>query len=95
MASDLDKLIGQMVTGLTNLQERVTELERLENDLPVSKNNVSNPPTAAELTTAFGSPTDLYNGFTALVNDNGAGVNVWLVVIANNDWYYEQLTLAV
>lgn len=85
-----------------NLDARVRELERLvsvllarDSGIVISTDNVTNPPTDAELDTAFGDAATLYNGFVGLVDDNGAGTVVWLCCIVNNAWWYEQLTKAV
>ena len=61
----------------------------------LSDDNVSNPPTDAQLDTAFGVPTTLPDPFLAIVDDAGAGITVWLCVATNSAWYYEQLTKAV
>lgn len=60
--------------------------------LPVSTDNVSNPPTDAELTIAFGYQPD---GFTGLVDDNDAGATIWKIWRAGGQWWYEGLTAAV
>jgi hypothetical protein len=60
-----------------------------------SEANVSNPPTAAEITAAFGSPADLSAQFAGIINDNGAGTNAWLVFVVDTDWFYQALTKAV
>ncbi len=75
-------------------------VERLQHrrrgSLPISNDNVSNPPTDAQLDSAFGDAATLPNGFAALVNDaGGAGTGVWFVTVVNDAWYYEQLTQAV
>lgn len=59
--------------------------------LPISTDDVSNPPTDAELTIAFGWQPD---GFTGLVDDNDAGTTVWKVWRAASKWWYEGLTAA-
>lgn len=48
-----------------------------------STSNFSNPPTAAELTSAFGSPDD---GFVRMIDDNGGGSNFYLVTRTNGAW---------
>jgi len=62
--------------------------------LPVSTANVSSPPTEAELNLAFGDAGTHYEGFTALVDDNGAGTTVWKVFTTGGYWWYEELTQA-
>jgi len=61
----------------------------------VVDDNVSNPPTDAELDTAFGSPATMGEGFVGIVDDNDAATNVWLIGIAGGAWWYEALTKAV
>lgn len=56
--------------------------------------NVSNPPTDAELDTAFGTPASAGAGFTAIVNDNGADTNVYLVSSTGSSWFYTTMTQA-
>ena len=60
----------------------------------VATDNVSSPPTDAQLDTAFGSPATLGEGFVGLVDDNGAGTTVWAVFVVNGAWWYEGLTKA-
>ena len=60
--------------------------------LTYSTNNVSNPPTAAELDLAFGAKPSGWVGF--VIDAGGAGV-VWFCIRSrSNLWYYEQLTKA-
>ena len=55
-----------------------------------SANSVSNPPTAAELNTAFGNFATVGQGFIGLVGS----AQIWLCVSTGGAWYYEQLTVA-
>lgn len=59
-----------------------------------SEANVSNPPTATELTSAFGSPGTLGVGFHAIVNDNGADTNIYHVAAVNGVWVQSAMTVA-
>lgn len=61
---------------------------------PYSAANVTNPPTDAELDTAFGTPATVGAGFTGVLNDAGAGANVWLVASDGTNWWYVALTQA-
>jgi len=63
--------------------------------LRVSAANVSNPPTDAELDSAFGTPAAVGEGFTALVNDGGGDTNIYLVASTGTAWAYVSLTVAV
>lgn len=60
-----------------------------------SADNVSSPPTDAEIDAAFGTPAAVGDGFIGLIDDNGAGTTIWLCVALNSQWWYEQLTAAV
>lgn len=59
-----------------------------------SANNVTNPPTAAEINTAFGNFATVGQGFIGVINDNGDGILVWLCVSTGGGWSYELLTVA-
>jgi len=50
--------------------------------------NVSNPPTDAELDTAFGGPDIVGAGFTAIVNDDAGSTNEYLVWSDGTYWWY-------
>jgi hypothetical protein len=63
--------------------------------LNVNTTNISNPPGAAELDAIFGNASDLPDGFTAIINDNGLGLVYWLVSTVGSTWLYEQWTIAV
>lgn len=62
--------------------------------LDTSSANVSNPPTDAELDSAFGTPAAVGDGFMATVNDNGADTAQWLVVSNGASWWYVGMTKA-
>jgi hypothetical protein len=63
--------------------------------LPYSTDNVSNPPTDAEIDAAFGTPATVGEGFRGTINDNGGNVNVWGVASTGTTWHYWAMTLAV
>jgi hypothetical protein len=58
-------------------------------------NDISNPPTAAQLTGVFGSPSVVGDGFVGLINDNGDGVDEYLVWTDGTNWFYVSGTLAL
>lgn len=62
--------------------------------LSMSTNDVSSPPTDAELDAAFGEPADVGAGFTALLDDDGADTDVYLVTTNGTSWFYTALTKA-
>lgn len=61
----------------------------------VSNTNVSNPPTKAQITSAFGLPASVGDGFVGVIDDNGSGTTLWLCVSKGSEWFYQQLTKSV
>lgn len=61
----------------------------------ISTADVTNPPTDAELDSAFGTPSTVGAGFTALLDDNGAGTAVYLVGSDGTNWWHLLMTKAV
>lgn len=62
----------------------------------VAVNNVNDTtPTAAELTTSFGSPSAVGAGFVGVVNDNDANINNYLVFSNGTSYYYLKFTKAL
>lgn len=59
-----------------------------------SDDDVTDPPTDAELDTAFGTPAAVGAGFVGVVDDDGAGADVWLVASDGTNWWYTALTKA-
>lgn len=50
--------------------------------------NVSSPPTAAELTTAFGAAATVGSGFLGIVNDNNGGTAEYICWTDGTNWFY-------
>lgn len=79
-------------TGSEKRTPLVVPEGRIASVVLVSKNNVSNPPTDAQLTTAFGYRQV---GFMGIVIDAAGAGLVWIVVKStSNLWWYELLTKA-
>lgn len=58
-------------------------------------NNVNDTtPTAAELTTSFGSPSTVGSGFVGIVKDNDADTVCYVVVSNGTSFYYLSFTKA-
>lgn len=74
-----------IVREINNIDRRLSRLEQTSVDVPVCRDNVSNPPTAAEVTTCF--TTNVHNGFLGLINDNGAGNDIYLVARVGGKWW--------
>lgn len=62
---------------------------------PRSNDDVSTPPTDAELDTAFGTPATVGFGFVGVLNDNGADSNAYLCFSTGSSWFYAVGTLAI
>jgi hypothetical protein len=60
-----------------------------------SINNVSNPPTDAQLDTAFGQPNVVGAGFVGVLNDNNDGVNEYIVTSDGTSWWYQLMTKTI
>ena len=69
------------------------ELKKTENKN--SDNTVSASPTELELTSIFGDPNDISNGYMGIVNSGGVSVNVYSIWIMNGKFYWEKLTKAI
>ena len=61
----------------------------------ISVANVSSPPTDAELDSEFGTPATVGPGFTAILDDNGAGTAVYLIASDGTNWWHQSMTKAV
>ncbi len=53
-----------------------------------SENDVTDPPSQAEMDTAFGAGAAGNDGMIGIINDTGAGANTWLCVNTDGAWYY-------
>jgi hypothetical protein len=60
-----------------------------------AEDNVSSPPTDAELDTAFGTPAAVGEGFVALLDDNNAATAGYLCASLGGAWWYATMTKAV
>lgn len=59
-------------------------------------NNVNDTtPTAAELTTSFGTPASVGSGFVGVVKDADADTNCFVVVSNGTSYYYLKFTKAL
>lgn len=56
--------------------------------------DVSETPSKAELTTAFGAPATLGSGFVGVLNDNGAGSAEWICWTDGTNWFFTAGTKA-
>lgn len=54
----------------------------------VSIANTDNPPTDAQLDSAFGAPATVGKGFIGIVNDNNGGTNEYLCWSDGTNWFY-------
>jgi len=61
----------------------------------VADDDVTNPPTDAELDTAFGAPATVGAGFVGILDDNGAGATVYICASDGANWWYAAMTKAV
>ena len=83
----MDQLTRDIVRRLAALERRADEFRLPETLIPVSRANMSSPPTDAELDTAFGTPANVGAGFLALIDDNGVDASVWMVASNGTSWW--------
>jgi hypothetical protein len=58
-------------------------------------NNINDTtPTAAELTTSFGTPAAVGSGFVGIVKDNDADTNCFIVLSNGTSFFYHKFTKA-
>ncbi|MHB1007489.1 MAG: hypothetical protein ACYC3S_17880 [Chloroflexota bacterium] len=69
------------------LKCRANDMLGFATTLPVSTADIANPPTAAQLTTAFGAPAAVGAGFAAMVDDNNAHTAEYLVWSDGTNWW--------
>ena len=53
----------------------------------VRTDDISNPPTDAELDALFGTPATAGAGFTVYIDDNGGGSNFYHIVSDGANWW--------
>jgi len=82
-----------LAKSLSKLEARVRALEVQQMPIQQSTANVSDPPTDAQLDSAFGTAAQVGNGFIGLVHDNNQG-KLWVAFTVNGVWGYEELTQA-
>lgn len=86
---------GTSTTALEINENQVVDMTTGGLRTKVSTANVSNPPTDAELDSAFGTPATVGSGFVAIVNDNNAGTDEYMVWSDGTNWFYATGTKAV
>lgn len=93
--SGVDDFLEDLRTKFRELENRLNNLEAAESPyVRVSTINTSNPPTAAQLTAAFGSPATVRAGYLVVVDDNGAHTNEYFVWSDGTFWFYATGTKA-
>lgn len=90
-----ENIIHQIMQALETLEGRVRGLSRGNPYVKVSQNNTANPPSAAELATAFGAAATVGAGFVGIVNDNNADANNYLVFSNGTSYWILTATKAV
>jgi len=96
---ELDHNPENFIDAAKALRARVADLERYARTgtaltIAMDMGDVSSPPTDAELDAIFGDPDEVGAGFTALVNDGGAGTAEYVVWSDGQNWWYAAGTKA-
>lgn len=97
--TDTDLLVcdaGNDSVGIGIAADSQTAKLHVDGDLRLEMHtdNVSDPPTTAELNSALGSASTVGAGYMALLDDNNAGSDVYLCVSTGSNWGYVKMTLA-
>lgn len=74
------------VTGLTDLSTAGFKTKTAVTD-------TANPPTQAELVTAFGAAATAGAGFIGYLNDAGGGTNTYICTSDGTNWFYVLMTV--
>lgn len=90
-----ENVIHQMMHALEVLEGRVRGFSRGNPYVKVSTANTANPPTAAQLVSAFGAAATVGAGFVGIVNDNNADANDYLVFSNGTSYWILTATKAV
>lgn len=78
------------------LSERVRNLETEEPPVvyDFSNQNVADPPSQADANAAFGATAaQLRDGWSGIIDDNGAGTDVWLAISKNDTWHFVKVVV--
>lgn len=86
--------MDSLIDRIKRIERRVRNFESWEPKLDYADDAVANPPTSADIDAAFGTPSMVGEGYTAILDNNGAGTNVYLVSSDGTNWWYETLTKA-
>ena len=79
----------------TKQKNTLLDLDSSVFPLATSNANTSNPPTDAQLDSAFGTPATVGAGFVGILDDNAAGTAVYLCYSDGSAWWTIAFTLAV
>lgn len=95
-SNQITNFINDLLTRFRKLEDRLALIEGDEGAryLKLSEDNVSNPPTDAQLDALYGTPAVVGKGFVALINDNGVGANFYLVTSDGSAWWVFTGTVA-
>ena len=81
--------------GLRQLAPTIPDFTDASIRVQVSHADVSNPPTDAELDSEFGTSATVGAGFVAVLDDDGAGSNVYFVACDGSNWWHVALTKSI
>lgn len=93
----VDRFLDELLSRFRETENRLAQLEGNEavKYLQLKENNISNPPTDAELDAIYGTPATVGKGFTSVINDNAASANFYLIISDGSSWWYFAGTKAV
>lgn len=93
---NLGDAFNRIFQMISDQDKKIENLQASEGvGMRLDTTNTSNPPTDAQLDAAFGTPAVVGAGFIAILDDNGAHANEYLVWSDGTSWFYATGTKAV
>lgn len=85
------------VNSFVETRQALQTINRWLSTVKFSTDNVTDPPTDAEIDAAFGTPATVGSGFLGVIDDNAGGGSgdVWACFSNGSAWFYVGLTKAV
>lgn len=91
----LEKVRQWLFNGSSDLKVKSVNAATAGIVTQTSTANTANPPTSAQLVSAFGSPASLGAGFIGVLDDNSDNTNVYLCYTSDTSWFWLEGTKAL
>ena len=83
------------VTATTVTTTGISDFTTAGSQTQIDTSDTANPPTDAEITSAFGTAASKGAGWVGVMDDAGAGLVMTIAVSDGTNWHQVQLTKAV